>query len=78
MRCEDSSNVCGCEHAVVTAYLELRELGTSDPYAMQACITLHRIRHPQTSADDARRRVGEWVDRLAGDRGEALRTGNLR
>jgi hypothetical protein len=66
MRCEDSSNACGCEPAVVTAYLELRELGTSHSYAMQAC------------GDDAHRRVGEWVDRVAGDRGEALRTGNAR
>ena len=59
MRAEDSRIDCRCERAVVTAYSELRELGTSDVYAVQACIILYRIRHPQSSTNDARRRVAE-------------------
>jgi len=68
MRAEDSRIDCRCERAVVTAYLELRELGTSDVYAVQACITLYRIHHPQSSTNDARRRVTEWIDRGTGSR----------
>jgi hypothetical protein len=29
----------GCECAVVATHLELRELGTSEVYAFQACVT---------------------------------------
>ena len=53
----------GCERAIVTAYLELRELGASDLYSFQACTTLYRIHHPRASSDEAHRLVAEWIDR---------------
>lgn len=51
-----------CERAVVTAYRELRELGTGDPEAFRACTTLYRIHHPEASLNEARRLVSEWID----------------
>ena len=60
-----------CERAVVTAYRELRSLGTADMPAFQACTTLYRIHHPEASLNEARRLVAEWVDHhvIRGDRG---------
>jgi hypothetical protein len=71
MRCQDNRTSCGFERAVVTAHLELCKLGTSDVYAVQACITLYRIHYPRISTDDARRFVAEWIDRGTGDQSEA-------
>lgn len=51
-----------CERAVVTAYRELRETGTSDLSAFTACTTLYRIHHPESSMGEARRLVAEWID----------------
>ncbi len=51
-----------CERAVVTAYRDLRALGTPDMPAFQACTTLYRIHHPEASISEARRLVAEWVD----------------
>ena len=51
-----------CERAVVTAYGELRAIGTQDMQAFQACTTLYRIHHPEASIHEARRLVAEWVD----------------
>lgn len=51
-----------CERAVVTAYGDLRALGTPDMPAFQACTTLYRIHHPEASLNEARRLVSEWVD----------------
>jgi hypothetical protein len=51
-----------CERAVVTAYGELRALGTPDLPAFGACTTLYRIHHPEASIDEARRLVAEWID----------------
>src|SRR5215469_8022618 len=52
-------SVCGgCEHTVITTYLELLELGTSELYAFQACVTL------ATSKNDAQSAVAKWIDRL--------------
>ena len=51
-----------CERAVVTAYRELRVIGTTDLEAFQACTTLYRIHHPEASLNEARRLVAEWVD----------------
>lgn len=51
-----------CERAVVTAYRELREVGTNDFSAFSACTSLYRIHHPESSVDEARRLVAEWVD----------------
>jgi hypothetical protein len=51
-----------CERAVVTAYSELREHGTDDMSAFEACTTLYRIHHPEASLGEARRLVAEWVD----------------
>ncbi len=51
-----------CERAVVTAYTELREVGTADLDAFRACTTLYRIHHPEASLNEARRLVAEWVD----------------
>lgn len=51
-----------CERAVVTAYRELREIGTGDPEAFRACTTLYRIHHPEASLNEARMLVSEWID----------------
>jgi hypothetical protein len=51
-----------CERAVVTAYRELRETGTGDFSAFRACTALYRIHHPESSANEARRLVAEWID----------------
>ena len=51
-----------CERAVVTAYRELREAGTGDFPAFCACTALYRIHHPESSANEARRLVAEWID----------------
>ncbi|GBQ30502.1 hypothetical protein HLH34_12240 [Gluconacetobacter azotocaptans] len=51
-----------CERAVVTAYQELRDVGTGDMSAFHACTTLYRIHHPEASLNEARRLVSEWID----------------
>jgi hypothetical protein len=51
-----------CERAVVTAYRELRDVGTEDVAAFNACTTLYRIHHPEASLNEARRLVSEWID----------------
>lgn len=51
-----------CERAVVTAYRELRGIGTPDLQAFGACTTLYRIHHPESSMSEARRLVSEWID----------------
>jgi hypothetical protein len=60
-----------CERAVVTAYRDLRQIGTDDMAAFQACTTLYRIHHPEASINEARRLVAEWIDHhvIRGDRG---------
>jgi len=62
-----------CERAVVTAYRDLRELGTPDLSAFGACTTLYRIHHPEASLNEARRLVAEWIDHhvVRGERGPA-------
>jgi len=59
-----------CERAVVTAYRDLRSHGTDDLAAFQACTTLYRIHHPESSLTEARRLVAEWIDHhvVRGDR----------
>jgi streptomycin 6-kinase len=51
-----------CERAVVTAYRELRQVGSDDLSAFQACTALYRIHHPEASIGEARRLVAEWID----------------
>ena len=51
-----------CERAVVSAYRELRAIGSADPDAFRACTTLYRIHHPEASLNEARRLVAEWID----------------
>ncbi len=51
-----------CERAVVTAYQELRYIGSDDMSAFQACTALYRIHHPESSINEARRLVAEWID----------------
>ncbi len=51
-----------CERAVVTAYRDLRQVGSDDMAAFQACTTLYRIHHPEASLNEARRLVAEWID----------------
>ncbi len=51
-----------CERAVVTAYRDLRQLGSDDMAAFRACTTLYRIHHPEASLNEARRLVAEWID----------------
>lgn len=59
----DTSHIARrCERAVVTAYRELCDLGTPDLDAFRACTTLYRIHHPESSLNEARRLVAEWVD----------------
>jgi streptomycin 6-kinase len=51
-----------CERAVITAYSELRQIGSDDMSAFQACTALYRIHHPEASMNEARRLVAEWID----------------
>jgi hypothetical protein len=51
-----------CERAVVTAYSELRQVGSDDLSAFKACTSLYRIHHPEASMNEARRLVAEWID----------------
>ena len=51
-----------CERAVVTAYSELRQIGSDDMSAFQACTALYRIHHPEASISEARSLVAEWID----------------
>jgi streptomycin 6-kinase len=51
-----------CERAVVTAYRELRETGNDDLSSFRACTALYRIHHPESSVNEARRLVSEWID----------------
>jgi streptomycin 6-kinase len=51
-----------CERAVVTAYRELRLIGSDDMAAFQACTALYRIHHPESSVNEARLLVAEWID----------------
>ncbi len=51
-----------CERAVVTAYRELRHVGSDDLSAFQACTALYRIHHPEATINEARRLVAEWID----------------
>ena len=44
-----------CERAVVTAYRDLRQLGSDDMAAFKACTRLYRIHHPEASLNEARR-----------------------
>ena len=59
---EESTIARRCERAVITAYRELRDLGSDDLAAFHACTTLYRIHHPEASISEARRLVAEWVD----------------
>ncbi len=60
---DDFSQIArNCERAVVTAYRDLRQLGTDDMAAYTACTTLYRIHHPEASLNEARRLVAEWID----------------
>lgn len=47
---------------MITAYRDLRALGTPDLQAFGACTTLYRIHHPEASLNEARRLVSEWID----------------
>lgn len=58
-----------CERAVVTAYRELRQVGSDDLSAFQACTALYRIHHPEASLNEARRLVAEWIDHHLGRNG---------
>lgn len=68
-----------CERAVITAYRDLRHFGADDLAAFQACTTLYRIHHPESSVNEARRLVAEWIDHhvVRGDRGPTQGCGCL-
>lgn len=51
-----------CEKAIITAYEELREIGHTDVQAFNSCTTLYRIHHPESSINEARLLVSEWID----------------
>ena len=59
---KDTNIARRCERAVVTAYRELRQVGSDDLSAFQACTALYRIHHPEASLNEARRLVAEWID----------------
>jgi hypothetical protein len=60
---QDGSQIARrCERAVVTAYRDLRQCGTDDLSAFRACTTLYRIHHPESSLNEARLLVAEWID----------------
>jgi streptomycin 6-kinase len=59
---QDTNIARRCERAVVTAYRELRQVGSDDLSAFQACTALYRIHHPESSVNEARRLVAEWID----------------
>ena len=60
---QDTNIARRCERAVVTAYRELRQVGSDDLSAFQACTALYRIHHPEATINEARRLVAEWIDR---------------
>lgn len=68
---QDTDIARRCERAVVTAYRELRHVGSDDLSAFQACTALYRIHHPEATVNEARRLVAEWVDRHLGRRQDA-------
>ena len=58
----DSSRIArNSERAVVTAYQELKQAGTHDVTAFNACTTPYRIHHPEASVNESRRLVPEWL-----------------
>ncbi|MBS0640000.1 MAG: hypothetical protein U1E70_07290 [Acetobacteraceae bacterium] len=59
---QDASIARRCERAVITAYRELRQVGSDDVAAFKACTTLYRIHHPEASLGEARLLVAEWID----------------
>lgn len=59
---QDASIARRCEKAVITAYRELRQVGSDDVAAFKACTTLYRIHHPEASMREARLLVAEWID----------------
>jgi streptomycin 6-kinase len=59
---QDSQVGRRCERAVVTAYSELRQIGSDDMSAFKACTALYRIHHPESSINEARHLVAEWID----------------
>lgn len=61
-RPQESQIARRCERAVITAYRELRQIGSDDMSAFQACTALYRIHHPEASINEARRLVAEWID----------------
>ena len=62
MGSETSQIARRCERAVITAYRDLRQLGSDDLSAFKACTTIYRIHHPESSLNEARRLVAEWID----------------
>jgi streptomycin 6-kinase len=68
---DDSHIARRCERAVVTAYRELRQIGSDDLAAFQACTSLYRIHHPEASLNEARLLVAEWIEHhlVRGDTG---------
>jgi streptomycin 6-kinase len=60
---------------VVTAYRELRQVGSDDLSAFQACTALYRIHHPEASINEARRLVAEWIDHHLVNNGEGVTPG---
>jgi len=59
---QDNNIARRCERAVITAYRELRHIGSDDLSAFQACTALYRIHHPEATVNEARRLVAEWID----------------
>lgn len=51
-----------CERAVVTAYRDLRQLGSDDLAAFRTCTEIYRVHHPEAPINEARRLVAEWID----------------
>lgn len=51
-----------CEKSVITAYQELKAVGIEEIQIFQSCTLLYRIYHPESSLNEARLLVSEWID----------------
>lgn len=51
-----------CERSVITAYQELKAVGIEEIQIFQSCTLLYRIYHPESSLNEARLLVSEWID----------------
>ncbi len=51
-----------CERSVITAYQGLKAVGIEEMQVFQSCVQLYLIYHPESSTNEARLLVSEWID----------------